>query len=120
MLQNLHTAQKLSNQGKTIIIDSYYDKIMHSILSKEENDFIIKKTASIFHQHSDLQNMIKHFHNQREIAALKEEVEGLQKQLDDYARRSDELHRDIDIMEKVARERYGMHKEGEEVFIIED
>jgi cell division protein FtsB len=68
----------------------------------------------------DENNMIKHFHNQREIAALKEEVEGLQKQLDDYARRSDELHRDIDIMEKVARERYGMHKEGEEVFIIED
>ena len=67
----------------------------------------------------DENNMIKHFYNQREIAELKEEIGELQLQIDDYNSRFRELHKDINVMEKVARERYGMHKEGEEIFIVE-
>lgn len=67
----------------------------------------------------DENNMIKHFHNQREIAELKKEINELQVQIEDYNCRSNELHKDISVMEKVARERYGMHKEGEEIFIVE-
>ena len=68
----------------------------------------------------DENNMIKHFHNRREISALKADIEELQGELDDYGYKNRELYNDVEIMEKVAREKYGMHKEGEEVFIIED
>ena len=68
----------------------------------------------------DEKNMIKHFQNQREIAVLKSEIEELKEALEVLSHKSAELHKDIEIMEKVAREKYGMHKEGEEVFIVED
>ena len=64
--------------------------------------------------------MIKHFQNQREIAVLKSEIDELKEELEVLSHKSAELHKDIEIMEKVAREKYGMHKEGEEVFIVED
>lgn len=68
----------------------------------------------------DENNMIRHIKNQREIVLLKSEIEELKKELEVLTHKSSELHKDIEIMEKVAREKYGMHKEGEEVFIIED
>ena len=68
----------------------------------------------------DKHNLIEHFKNQREIAALKADNAELKEQLNDLRHRSQELHKDVAIMEKVARERYGMHKDGEEVFIVED
>ncbi len=68
----------------------------------------------------DKHNLIEHFKNQREIAALKAENEELKERLDALRHSSEELHKDVAIMEKVARERYGMHKDGEEVFIVED
>ncbi len=68
----------------------------------------------------DKHNLIEHFKNQREIVSLKAENRELKEQLDELRYRSDELHKDVAIMEKVAREKYGMHKEGEEVFIVKD
>lgn len=68
----------------------------------------------------DENNLIKHVQNQREIAVLKSEIEDLKHELEVITHKSNELHKDIEIMEKVAREKYGMHKDGEEVFIIED
>lgn len=68
----------------------------------------------------DENNLIKHIQNQREIAVLKSEVEELKHEVEVLTHKSNELHKDIEIMEKVAREKYGMHKEGEEIFIIED
>ncbi|MBR1947000.1 MAG: septum formation initiator family protein [Bacteroidaceae bacterium] len=68
----------------------------------------------------DENNMIKHFQNQREIAVLKSEIDELKEELEVLSHKSAELHKDIEIMEKVAREKYGMPKEGEEVFIVED
>ena len=57
----------------------------------------------------DENNMIKHFQNQREIAVLKSEIEELKEELEVLSHKSAELHKDIEIMEKVAREKYGMH-----------
>ncbi len=68
----------------------------------------------------DENNMIKHFRNQREIAALKAENEQLQQQLDELSHKLEELYKTPEITEKVAREKYGMHKDGEEIFIIEE
>ena len=68
----------------------------------------------------DENNLIKHFQNQREIAILKSEIQELKEELEVLTYKSSELHKDIEIMEKVAREKYGMHKDGEEVFIVED
>ncbi len=68
----------------------------------------------------DEHNLIKHFQNQKEIATLKSEVEDLRHELEVLTHKSNELHKDLEIMEKVAREKYGMHKEGEEIFIIEE
>lgn len=68
----------------------------------------------------DENNMIKHFQNQREISMLKSEIEDLRHELEVITHKSNELHKDLEIMEKVAREKYGMHKDGEEIFIIED
>lgn len=68
----------------------------------------------------DEHNLIKHFQNQKEISTLKSEVEDLRHELEVLTHKSNELHKDLEIMEKVAREKYGMHKEGEEIFIIEE
>lgn len=68
----------------------------------------------------DKHNLIEHFKNQREIVSLKAENRELKEQLDELRYRSDELHKDVAIMERVAREKYGMHKDGEEVFIVKD
>lgn len=68
----------------------------------------------------DKHNLIEHFKNQREIISLRAENKELKKELDELRHRSAELHKDIEIMEKVAREKYGMHKDGEEVFIVKD
>ena len=68
----------------------------------------------------DENNMIKHFHNRREISSLKAEIQELQRDVEEYGYKSRELYNDVEIMEKVAREKYGMHKEGEDVFIVED
>lgn len=68
----------------------------------------------------DENNMIKHFRNNREIAALKAENEQLKNSIDDLKQRVKELNKDPEVTEKVAREKYGMLKEGEELFIVED
>lgn len=68
----------------------------------------------------DEHNVIRHLQNQREIAAMREDIKELNEQLELLSHKSQELHKDIEIMEKVAREKYGMHKDGEEIFIVED
>lgn len=68
----------------------------------------------------DENNLIKHVQNQRQIAALEAENEELRSKRDEIKSKYDDLHKDAEVTEKVAREKYGMHKENEEVFIIED
>lgn len=68
----------------------------------------------------DENNMLKHIQNQREIVQLKSEIKELGEQHDELEKKLLELDTDVYVMEKVAREKYGMHLENEEVFIIED
>lgn len=68
----------------------------------------------------DENNLLKHIQNQREIALLKTEINELQHRHDVLEMKLHEFDKDIDVMEKVAREKYGMHLENEDVFIMED
>ncbi|MBQ7878481.1 MAG: septum formation initiator family protein [Bacteroidaceae bacterium] len=68
----------------------------------------------------DENNMLKHIKNQREISRLKSEISAMQQEYADVQQRMQELHQDSGLMEKVAREKYGMHLDDEEIFIIKD
>ena len=68
----------------------------------------------------DENNMMKHIQNQREIAALESENTDLQEQYDELTSKLEELEADPVLIEKIARERYGMHKADEEIFIFDD
>lgn len=68
----------------------------------------------------DENNLLKHIQNQREIAVLKSDIEELQEQYDELVKQLDKFDSDVDVMEKIARDRYGMHLEDEDVFIVED
>lgn len=48
MFKKFQEAKKLSHQGNLVIVDSYYDKVMHSILEKQGSDFIMKKQNPYF------------------------------------------------------------------------
>ncbi|MBQ8735845.1 MAG: septum formation initiator family protein [Bacteroidaceae bacterium] len=67
----------------------------------------------------DENNMMKHIQNQREIAALESEKTELQEQYDELTSKLEELEADPVLIEKIARERYGMHKADEEIFIFD-
>lgn len=66
----------------------------------------------------DENNFIKHLRNRSEIAVLKSDIEDMQSEYQRVLLRLEELDKDVDVMEKVAREKYGMHLDGEDVFII--
>ena len=68
----------------------------------------------------DENNMMKHIQNQREIAALESEKTELQEQYDELTSKLEELEADPVLIEKIAREHYGMHKADEEIFIFDD
>lgn len=67
----------------------------------------------------DENNLLKHIQNQREISSLKSEIEELNEQHDALEAKLEVLDRDVEVMEKVAREKYDMQLDNEEVFIIE-
>ncbi len=68
----------------------------------------------------DENNLLKHLQNQREIASLKSEIEELNEQHDALEAKLEVLDRDVEVIEKVAREKYDMQLDNEEIFIIED
>lgn len=68
----------------------------------------------------DENNMLKHIQSKREEAQLKADIEQLQKEHDIVMRKLGELETDANMLEKVAREKYGMHLDNEEIFIIKD
>lgn len=70
----------------------------------------------------DDNSMIKHFDNRRVISELEEEIELMRRDSAIIMQKQEQLDRncDKDVVEKLARDRYGMHKKNEEVFIIEE
>ncbi len=68
----------------------------------------------------DENNLLKHIQNQREIAILKSDIEELVEQQVEMEKKLRELDTDVHVMEKVAREKYDMQLDNEDVFILED
>lgn len=68
----------------------------------------------------DDNNFIKHYENQRAISELKKEIEAMQRDSVDIIKKQQQLEYkgDIEAIEHLAREKYGMHKDDEEVFVI--
>lgn len=69
----------------------------------------------------DDNNMFKHYKNQRIISELEEEIETMKRDSAEIVNRQNQLdyRGDVTVIEDLAREKYGMHKDDEEVFVIE-
>lgn len=70
----------------------------------------------------DDNSIIKHFDNRHTISMLEDEIEQMKRDSAVIMQKQELLERDCDVVvvEKLARDKYGMHKENEEVFIIEE
>lgn len=69
----------------------------------------------------DDNNMFKHYKNQRIISELEEEIETMKRDSAEIVNRQKQLdyRGDVKVIEDIAREKYGMHKANEDVFVIE-
>ncbi|MBR5335824.1 MAG: septum formation initiator family protein [Bacteroidaceae bacterium] len=68
----------------------------------------------------DENSLLKHIQHQREILGLKSELNELRTEHDIIVKKIKELKDDTAAIEKIARDKYDMHLDNEEVFIIED
>ena len=69
----------------------------------------------------DDNNMFKHFKNQATIAELENEIAAMKRDSAEIVNRQNQLDfmGDVKVIEDLAREKYGMHKDNEDVFVIE-
>ena len=69
----------------------------------------------------DDNNMFKHYKNKRIISELEEDIETIKRDSAEIVNRQNQLDYkgDVTVIEDLAREKYGMHKDDEEVFVIE-
>ena len=69
----------------------------------------------------DDNNLFKHFKNQAQISNLKKEIAEMKRDSMDIVNRQKQLDfgGDVEVIEDLAREKYGMHKDNEDVFVIE-
>lgn len=69
----------------------------------------------------DENNLVKQFANRNAIAKLEREIEEMKRDSVEIVKKQMQLEYkgDIDAIERLAREKYGMHKDNEEVFVIE-
>ena len=69
----------------------------------------------------DDNNLIKHYKNKSIIAELEDEIAAMKRDSAESVKRQNQLdyRGDVKMIEDLAREKYGMHKANEEVFIIE-
>ena len=66
----------------------------------------------------DENNLIKRMQHKHTIHQLEKEIKHYEGLRDSSVRKLQELHNDGDNLERVAREKYGMHLPDEEIFII--
>ena len=50
---------------------------------------------------------------------MKSDIKELKEEHDELVKKINELDKETDVMEKVARQKYGMHLDNEDIFIIE-
>lgn len=67
----------------------------------------------------DQNNLIQRLKHQRQIRELKKEIQHYTQMRDQCVKGLQELANDSNNLERIAREKYGMHLPDEDVFIIE-
>ena len=67
----------------------------------------------------DQNNILQRLRHQHQIRELKQEIEHYTQIRDESVKGLQELANDSNNLERIAREKYGMHLPNEEVFIIE-
>ena len=69
----------------------------------------------------DDNNMFKYYKNRRVISELEEEIATMRRDSAEIVNRQNQLdyRGDVKVIEDIAREKYGMHKDDEDVFVIE-
>ena len=65
------------------------------------------------------QSLINRFRRERQISQLEEEIDLYEKRLDDTRRSIETLQSGKEELERYARERYLMHEDGEQVYVVE-
>lgn len=70
----------------------------------------------------DDNNMFRHYKNQHVIAELEDEIASMKRDSVEIVNRQQQLdfRGDVKVVEDLAREKYGMHKDNEDVFVIEE
>ena len=70
----------------------------------------------------DDKSVIKHFENRHKIAALEKEIAQMKRDSLEVERKNGRIgpNGDIKEIEKICRDKYNMHTDNEDVFIIED
>lgn len=68
---------------------------------------------------TDQNNLLKRLQHHRQIRELRKEIELYTNMRDECIKGLQELANDSNNLERIAREKYGMHLPNEEVFIIE-
>lgn len=70
----------------------------------------------------DDNNMFKHYKNQHVISELEDEIAAMKRDSAEIINRQLQLdfRGDVEVIEELAREKYGMQKTNEDVFVIED
>ena len=116
-LKGCHREHPLHPHTFTIMNDSIGKLINWIIKHKYLAVTIIFLLILIFF---DENNIIKHIQLRRQESRLKADIEALQQEHDIIMRKLGELEKDAEMLEKVAREKYGMHLDNEEIFIIKD
>ena len=76
--------------------------------------------AVVFIGFVDENSVWNHFRNKQTISDLQDEIEEYNKQHEDNQKRIRELDRDPKAMEKIARERYYMKADDEDIFVLSD
>ena len=70
----------------------------------------------------DDKSMIKHFENRHKIATLEKEIAKMKRDSIETERKNSKIgpNGDIHEIEKICRDKYNMHTQDEDVFIIEE
>lgn len=70
----------------------------------------------------DDKSMIKHYENRHKIATLEDEIAQMKRDSLELERKNSKIgpNGDLKEIEKICRDKYNMHTEHEDVFIIED
>ncbi len=93
---------------------------MKKILSLLKNRYVLVTLFMItWLAFFDRYNFIKRWEDNSELRKVRQESEYYKKQIEDIRKKSDELVKNKESMERFARERYYMKKDNEEVYIVE-